>query len=278
MTTFDPEAKEYLNKLTEGLDFSIPDVDFNASAFSISPELADALKGAPNKLDIGTLTERKVDGNGAFDAIMSAMKAHLMEEYEKGRITGAEYTKAYTAMMQYALQFAVQYLLGKDTAFYQALGAQAAAITANIDAYSAKVRLAIAQAQAHINRAQFAEEVLKLVNIDRQTKLVEAQTESQKQQKLLLIEQTDQARSQVSDTRVDGSPVMGYTGRQNDLLRMQVQAFKNDNIIKGAKIFADAASAQMSMGIATAAGTGLDASGVNNAITKLQASIAKSSS
>lgn len=270
------ESIQILEEITKGLDFSIPNVDFNDSAFIIPPGLADALQNVPERLTIDLLTERKVDGNGVFDAIMTAMKAHIKEEFDAGRITGAEYTKTYTAMLQFALQYAVQYLLGKDAAFYQALGAQAGAITANIDAYSAKVRLAIAQAQAHITKAQYAEEVLKLSNIDKQTFLVEAQTESQKQQKLLLVEQTDQARSQVSDTRVDGSPVQGYTGRQNDLLKMQVQAFKNDNIVKGAKVFADAAATQMSMGIANASGTGLDAAGVNKAVTSLQQSIAKS--
>lgn len=280
----DTNAKTLLESVTQGLDFSVPNVDFNDAAFEIPEGLAEALKNVPDKLTIEMLTERKVDGAGCFDAIMKAMRVHLAEEYEAGRITGAEYTKAYIATMQVSLQQAVAYLLGKDQAFYQALDTQAKALASNIDAYAAKVRLAIAQAQAHLVKAQYAGEVLKLGTIDKQTDqimaqtdLTDAQTETQKQQKLLLVEQTEQAHSQVSDTRLDGTtPVEGYVGNQNSLLKQQVQSFKNDHIVKGAKIFADSFATQLSMSTATVDGTGLDAAGINKAVTTLQSSIAAS--
>lgn len=280
----DTNAKTLLESITQGLDFSVPNVDFNDAAFEIPEGLAEALKNVPDKLTIEMLTERKVDGAGCFDAIMKAMRVHLAEEYEAGRITGAEYTKAYIATMQVSLQQAVAYLLGKDQAFYQALETQAKALASNIDAYAAKVRLAIAQAQAHLVKAQYAGEVLKLGTIDKQTDqimaqtdLTDAQTETQKQQKLLLVEQTEQAHSQVSDTRLDGTtPVEGYVGNQNSLLKQQVQSFKNDHIVKGAKIFADSFATQLSMSTATVDGTGLDAAGINKAVTTLQSSIAAS--
>ena len=280
----DTNAKTLLESVTQGLDFSVPNVDFNDAAFEIPEGLAEALKNVPDKLTIEMLTERKVDGAGCFDAIMKAMRVHLAEEYEAGRITGAEYTKAYIATMQVSLQQAVAYLLGKDQAFYQALETQAKALASNIDAYAAKVRLAIAQAQAHLVKAQYAGEVLKLGTIDKQTDqimaqtdLTDAQTETQKQQKLLLVEQTEQAHSQVSDTRLDGTtPVEGYVGNQNSLLKQQVQSFKNDHIVKGAKIFADSFATQLSMSTATVDGTGLDAAGINKAVTTLQSSIAAS--
>lgn len=280
----DINAKTLLESVTQGLDFSVPNVDFNDAAFEIPEGLAEALKNVPDKLTIEMLTERKVDGAGCFDAIMKAMRVHLAEEYEAGRITGAEYTKAYIATMQVSLQQAVAYLLGKDQAFYQALDTQAKALASNIDAYAAKVRLAIAQAQAHLVKAQYAGEVLKLGTIDKQTDqimaqtdLTDAQTETQKQQKLLLVEQTEQAHSQVSDTRLDGTtPVEGYVGNQNSLLKQQVQSFKNDHIVKGAKIFADSFATQLSMSTATVDGTGLDAAGINKAVSTLQSSIAAS--
>lgn len=280
----DTNAKTLLESVTQGLDFSVPNVDFNDAAFEIPEGLAEALKNVPDKLTIEMLTERKVDGAGCFDAIMKAMRVHLAEEYEAGRITGAEYTKAYIATMQVSLQQAVAYLLGKDQAFYQALDTQAKALASNIDAYAAKVRLAIAQAQAHLVKAQYAGEVLKLGTIDKQTDqimaqtdLTDAQTETQKQQKLLLVEQTEQAHSQVSDTRLDGTtPVEGYVGNQNSLLKQQVQSFKNDHIVKGAKIFADSFATQLSMSTATVDGTGLDAAGINKAVSTLQSSIAAS--
>ena len=278
MAEIDVRSKELLSSVTEGLDFNIPNVDFDDSAFDIPDSLANALQNTPEQLTVGTLTECVVDGNGCFDKVMTALKAHLNLEYEAGRITGAEYTKAYIASMQGALQFSVQYLLGKDNAFFQALGTQASALRANIDAYTAKVQLAIAQAQAHQLKAQYATTVLQLSATEEQKELVEAQTEVQKQQKGLLLEQTEQAHAQVSDTRLDGSsPVSGYTGNQNKLLKQQVEAFKHDAIVKGSKIFTDSFATQLSMSTATVAGTGLDAQGIAKATAALQASIAKQS-
>lgn len=275
MAEIEQRSVEILDNITEGLDFSIPNVDFNDDIFDIPEALANALQNVPEPLTIGLLTERKVDGMGAFDQIMTACKVHLKEEFDAGRIIGAEYTKAYSSMMQYALQFAVQYLLGKDNAYYQALGTQAQALAGNIDAYTAKVRLAIAQAQAHSARAQYANQVLALAATEKQTGLVAAQTDTQAKQQALLHEQTEQAHAQVSDTQLDGTtPVTGYTGNQNKLLQQQVIAFKKDAVVKGAKIFADSFATQLSMSTATVAGTGLDAAGINQAITKLQSSIA----
>ena len=266
----DVRAKELLSSVTEGLDFSVPNVDFDSSAFEIPESLAEALKKTPEQLTIGTLTECTIDGNGCFDKVMTALKAHLTSEYEAGRITGAEYTKAYIASIQGALQFSVQYLLGKDNAYFTSLGSQAQALRANIEAYTAKVQLAIAQAQANLNKAQYANAVLQLSTIEKQTGLVDAQTNTQIQQKELLKEQTEQAHAQVSDTLLDGStPVTGYTGNQNSLLKQQVVSFKKDSIIKSAKIYADSFATQLSMSAATAAGTGLDANGIGNAISKL---------
>lgn len=305
MSQIDIRSKELLSSVTEGLDFSIPNVDFDDSAFDIPESLANALQNTPEQLTIDTLTECVVDGNGCFDKVMTALKAHLNLEYEAGRITGAEYTKAYIASMQGALQFSVQYLLGKDNAYFQALGSQAAALRANIDAYTAKVQLAIAQAQAHQNKAEYANKVLalsvteeqvQLVDaqtenaikqanlitaqtahttkqtdaIDNQMNLVDAQTETQKQQKELLLEQTEQAHAQVSDTQLDGkTPVTGYIGDQKNLLKQQVVSFKKDSIIKSAKIYADSFATQLSMSAADAAGTGLDSTSIGSAMGKL---------
>lgn len=271
MADIDIRSKELLSSVTEGLDFSIPNVDFDNSAFDIPESLANALQNTPEQLTVDTLTECVIDGNGCFDKVMTALKAHLNLEYEAGRITGAEYTKAYIASMQGALQFSVQYLLGKDNAFFQALGTQASALRANIDAYTAKVQLAIAQAQAHQNKAQYANLVLQLSASEEQKELIEAQTETQKQQKELLLEQTEQAHSQVSDTRLDGkTPISGYVGNQNSLLKQQVISFKKDFIVKGAKVYADSFATQLSMSAATAAGTGLDSTSIGTAMGKLQ--------
>lgn len=259
-TAIDTRAKELLESVTDGVDFTVPNVDFDDASLKIPEALANALQNVPDKLTNESLTEGFIGGNGTFDIVMKALQDHLNHEYEAGRITGAEYTKAYIASLQGALQFAVQFLLGKDLAYYQALGTQAQAITSNIGAYTAKVQLAIAQAQANLNKAQYATGVLALAQTDKQVQLLQ--------------EQGEQAHAQVSDTLLDGSSkVTGYTGNQNALLKQQVIAFKKDSVIKAAKIYADSFATQLSMSTATAAGTGLDANGIGTAISKLASSM-----
>jgi hypothetical protein len=272
--TVDTRAKELLTSITDGLDFSVPNVDFDDASLQIPESLAEALQKVPEQLTNDSLTEGCIEGEGTFDQIMKALKDHLTDEFEAGRITGAEYTKAYVAMMQTALQSAVQYLLGRDTAYYQALGAQAQALTLNIGAYTAKVQLAIAQAQALQNKAQYANTVLNLAAIDKQMEVEDAQIRQTNAQVILIGEQSEQAHAQVSDTMRDGSTrVTGYTGNQNALLKQQVIAFKKDSVIKAAKIYADSFATQISMSTATAAGTGLDANGIGTAISKLASSM-----
>lgn len=274
MQEIETRALELLENITQGLDFSIPDVDFNNPIFEFPPELIEALTRVPEPLTEGLLTTRTVGGSGMFDALMDACKSHLQVEYEQGRITGADYTKAYIAMMQGAMQFAVQYLLGRDSAYYGAIGAQVQALVSGIETYNAKVKLAIAQAQAHQNKAQYASSVLSLSTIEKQTDLVAEQGTTQQKQQGLLVEQTEQAHAQTSDKRLDGiTPVTGYTGNQNKLLQQQVIAFKKDSIVKQAKIYADSFATQLSMSTATVEGTGLDATNIGQAMGVLQSSL-----
>ena len=112
--------------------------------------------------------------------------------------------------------------------------------------------------------------VLQLGAVDKQVGLVTAQTNVQNQQEKLLKAQTEQAHAQVSDTLTDGkTTVTGYIGDQKSLLKQQVVSFKKDSIIKSAKIYADSFATQLSMSTATPDGTGLDANGIGNAMSKL---------
>lgn len=95
-----------------------------------------------------SLTSGSTSGTGTFDALMKGFKSHLMQEYEAGRITGAEYTKAYIALTQSAMQSAVQYLLGKDAAYW-------AAVAGKINAdHTLPAQVAMLQEQAEAQRAQ----------------------------------------------------------------------------------------------------------------------------
>lgn len=52
--------------------------------------------------------EPKVTGSGIYDLIMMTATQHLKVQFKTGKIKGEEYAQAYIAMMQAALQAAVQ--------------------------------------------------------------------------------------------------------------------------------------------------------------------------
>ena len=49
----------------------------------------------PTPIALADLTTSLVDGEGVFDVLMRANKAHLEQEFIKGRIKGPEYAQVY---------------------------------------------------------------------------------------------------------------------------------------------------------------------------------------
>lgn len=142
----DTSANELLTSLTTGVSFPVPVIDLDADDYAI-PAATGPLFGTVTKLDNEDLTTRTVDGTGTFDALMSGFAAHLKNEFELSRITGAEYTKAFIALTEGAMGNATQFLLGRETAYWQALAAQLQAQTNQVQLVTARVQLATAKAQ-----------------------------------------------------------------------------------------------------------------------------------
>jgi hypothetical protein len=56
------------------------------------------------------LTTSVVGGTGLFDKLMTAVKQHLLEEYNSQRLKGADWAKVYLGSMEATLANAVQYI------------------------------------------------------------------------------------------------------------------------------------------------------------------------
>lgn len=65
-------------------------------------------------LTIDQLTTATVDGNGVFDVLMQATKAHLEAEYSKDRIKGAEYATVYLGSLESVMQNSLAFLLQRE--------------------------------------------------------------------------------------------------------------------------------------------------------------------
>jgi len=346
------DANQLILDLTSDVDFSFPEVDLDGPQFQIPwDEDSEAYKNI-KPLSVEDLTTRQVGGDGVFDAVMQSFSNHLKAEYEKGRITGAEYTKAYIALSEAAISNATQFLLNREQSFWAAQMAQAQAITAKVALEQAKVQLISVQLQARTQKAEYALTKLRLATedvnhcatkfnlenilpaqkeqMDAQTEQIEAQTgvaivqradvvaatalktdELQTQskqrdlitaqtsgqaaqtaqttyntanilpaqkdlltkqtagqevqnstasynlaqtlpaqllvineQKALIKEQMEAQLAQTLDTRSDNQPVKGAIGKQKDLHTQQIESYKGDLLLKGAKIYSDSWTVQ----------------------------------
>ena len=263
-------ANTLLPSLVGGKNFDIPDIDFNTPDYQIpDKDLSDPIYSKVKSLTLSELTERTVDGNGVFDALMTSAKSHLREEYDASRITGDQYAKAYIELTATCLGTATQFLLGKDQAFWQAVIAQQQAqravietITARVGLETSKAQYAMAAIQAMGAEAEYGLTKLRISSEDAnycnllaqkdqiiaQTAGIVAQTDQTTYQtaqilpvqKLSLQEQAEAARAQTHDTRTDGVLVAGSIGKQKELHAQQIISFQRDAEVKAAKLFTDA--------------------------------------
>ena len=250
----DTTANTLLTSLLAGKSFDLPDVDLSDDMYQIPADDGSLLDNV-DKLTNEDLTTRVVDGSGVFDALMSGLSAHLKKEYEQNRITGEQYTKAYTASLGGALQTATSFLLGRDQAYWQAVLAQMQARTTEIQVVTARVQLEVAKAQLATARiqamnaeAEFGLTKMKIATEDQQYCLLKVQTEQgdytlnqiMPTQKTLLEEQVEVQRAQTLDTRTNGVEIKGSVGKQKDLYTQQITSYQRDAEVKAAKLFTDA--------------------------------------
>lgn len=175
------------------------------------------------------LTTATVDGAGVFDTLMRAHKAHLEQEFTKGRIKGPEYATVYLGGLEAILNAAVSFLLQKD---------------------KVAAEIALTNAQKDLVEQQTANAVAEGLNIPKQGALLDAQVcEAQAQfdllvetklktveEKTLLTWKTTTEKAQTLTTGVDDNSVIG---KQKNLYQAQADGFKRDAEQKAAKIFAD---------------------------------------
>jgi hypothetical protein len=69
---------------------------------------------------VTALTSATLEGNGVFDVLMRANKAHLEAEFSKNRIKGPEYATVYLGSLQQVLQAAMTFVLTQQKAALEA--------------------------------------------------------------------------------------------------------------------------------------------------------------
>jgi len=139
-------ANTLLPVLLDGKSFPVTPVTLSGAEYAV-PAASGANYAAITKLTNAEITAKTVNGAGTFDTIMGGVAVHLRAEYDAGRITGAEYTKTYIALTEAALGNAVQFVLGREQAYWQAVTAQLQARTVEVAVVTARIQLQVAKAQ-----------------------------------------------------------------------------------------------------------------------------------
>lgn len=250
MSTYgiDIDANLAYSQLLAATPIAIDSLDLTSQIYQVASDLNSPSYQQVSKIGNVDYTSGSVDGTGTFDVMMQGVKAQLQEEYTKGRITGAEYTKAYVALVQGVMQNATQFLLGRDQAYWQAVNAQVAMVTARVQLEIAKYEAVTARIQAETAKADFALTKAKIGTEDAQYGQLKFQIDNLLPAQLLVLqgqaklvnEQVEVQHAQTMDNRTDNFPVTGLLGQQKSLYAQQIKSYQRDAEQKVAKIFSDA--------------------------------------
>jgi hypothetical protein len=251
--------------------FAVPTVNLNDPAFNFPSIVGNPLYNAVSELTNEDLTTRTVGGTGTYDAIMASQAVHLKDEFNAGRITGAEYTKAYIALAQAACGQAIQFLLGKDQAYWASVNAQGQALIAKVQLETAKAQLAIATAEMKNQRATFALNKIRLANEDAQYGIAKYNLDNILPAQLTLVkEQGEVQRAQTMDARSDAAAVAGSVKSQKDLYAQQVISYKRSSEVNAAKIFTDAWVADSAIQDSPIVPTAFSSANISSVLTSIK--------
>lgn len=265
------EANRLLEELTKGDDFTLPDIDMSGPEWDIPGGDDSPIFGAISKVTNESLTTREVGGSGTFDALMESAHNHLKAEFKANRITGGEYTKAYIAMMESCMSNAVQFLLGRDQAYWAAAMAQIQAVTARVQLATSKAQFVLAKVQALSAKSEYALTKLKIAT-ESETYCAALFNADQMlpQQLKLITEQTEAQRAQTLDTRSDGATVTGSVGKQKELYSQQITSYQRDAEVKASKLFTDAWITQKTIDEGLNPPNGFTNASIDTILTKLK--------
>lgn len=265
------EANRLLVELTKGDDFTLPDVDMSGPEWDIPGGDNSPIFDAITKVTNESLTTREVGGRGTFDALMESAHNHLKAEFKANRITGGEYTKAYIAMMEACMSNAVQFLLGRDQAYWAAAMAQIQAVTARVQLATSKAQFVLAKIQALSAKSEYALTKMKIAT-ESETYCAALYTSEKilPAQERLIQEQYEVQRAQTQETRSDALPILGSIGKQKELYSQQITSYQRDAEVKAAKLFTDAWITQKTIDEGLNPPNGFTNASIDTILTKLK--------
>lgn len=188
-----------------------------------SKEMQDMLKRLENLLSEPTdlykdvtpvemcaLTEKVVDGSGAFDQIGTAVLNQLKFGLDTGIIDKSDIRAVYSAGLSEAMQTGLNFVLQRDQAYWQNLAVKSQMINANLQALLAKAELIMMPTKVKLAYAQLQVQMRQLDLLNYQVKQakyqipqITAQTDQIREQTALICQQKKMAVEQLAQTEFD---------------------------------------------------------------------------
>ena len=204
--------KLYYNLNTSN-SFGLDKLKVDLNEFNIPQELLNKILNYHISATVDEVTTKDPDGAGAFDVFMSAISKHLEKEFRQGRIVGADYSNAYLAAMQMALQQAVDFVLKKDQVFITTATSQLTAINVAIETIKAKISLILAQIQAYTAQTEYANKKLTLATLHEQYINLTAQYDNLLKEKERIEAQTAQIVAQTAQVPEQTKHIQAQTAQ-----------------------------------------------------------------
>ena len=230
------QAELMLKHITSGdveyadTDISIPTFDLDGVEDFWDNFLGEdsILTGAVPEINAGSLTNGL--DQGLVDILLAKLREELIKEYNEGRITGAEYTRAFQAMLTEVMSQAVQFTLQKDASRWQAQEIQLKAIQALYQAMLVKAQVAKTQydteaAKVEFLRAKIGAELDALQVETARFGLEHLSVEQEKMLKAQIV--TEEKKQDLLANQATN------TTEQTNLYKQQIKSFKARDHIQG---------------------------------------------
>jgi len=149
-------ANTLFPQLLDGFDVNVKNINWDDPKYNILYDTNDPVWNKVKRLGVEELTDGTIGGTGIFDGLMVAVEAHLLKEYKANRITGADYTQAYMALMQSSMAQAVSYVTASEQQFWASVAARVAAINGIVELENVKLKYEVLKIEAMKGKADYA--------------------------------------------------------------------------------------------------------------------------
>jgi hypothetical protein len=192
---------------------------------------------------IAELTTATLNGEGAFDVLMRANKAHLEDEYKAGRIRGPEYATVYMGLLEPVMETALAFLLARDKIALEAQLLQKQIELADKQILKVAAEIELVGAQKDLAAQQALNAVKEGAVLDATACKLQAEydvlilTKDKVGQETALL--TWKVATEKGQTLAGGVEDNSVIGRQKILYKAQADGFVRDAEQKAAKIMVD---------------------------------------